>query len=275
MMGFENMTEREILPSALADGSAGHSAHTGFSPITGVGLKPGAVSRLFIRRLKPTAIYLYIALTTLSIFNCRPSTLHAQERPETEWLERLAPGYDSVVRDPVEYRRVLDKFSAALVRLSVRECAIVYYGFPMQPEFSTAVAGEEDLMRAVMAEDYAAAYALGVHILEHAPVNLTALYWTLFAATEINRPWEVRNSLRGRYNNITHIISLSGDGTSPESALKVVWPGDMYTYTMLELGLNIGDGFLWDERWTEFEVTPDGPGAKFKNPSIFFEQWKK
>ncbi len=76
-----------------------------------------------------------------------------------------------------------------------------------------------------------------------------------------------------KLTSITHIISLSGDGTAPESALKVVWPGDMYTYTMLELGLSIGDGFLWDERWTEFEVTPDGPGAKFKNSSIFFEQW--
>jgi hypothetical protein len=197
-------------------------------------------------------------------------------RPDDEkWLETIAPGYDSVVNDPVEYGRVLDKFRAAVVRLSVRDCAIAYYGFAVQPEFSATVAGEEDLMRAVEAEDYAAAYALGMHVLEHAPVNLTALYWTLYAATEINRPWEVRNSLRGRYNSIAHIISLSGDGIAPESAFKVVWTGDMYTYTMIEESLTIGEGFLWDDRWTEFEVTPDGPGVKFKNSSIFFEQWQK
>ena len=195
----------------------------------------------------------------------------AQERPAPMSMDMLAPGSDSIVRDPAEYRKVLDKFSAAQVRLSVRDCAIAYYGFPMQPGFTPAVPGEGDMQRAIMAEDYAAAYALGLQILEIAPVNLTALYWTLFAATETRQPWEVRNSLRGRYNSVAYIISLSGDGMSPPTAFKVVWDGDMYTYTMLELGLEIGEGFLWDDRWTEFEVTPTGPGAKFNHSSIFFE----
>ena len=179
--------------------------------------------------------------------------------------------FDSIVRNPVEYRKVLDKFSAAMVRMSAGDCAIAYYGFGMQKDFTAEVTGEEGMQRAIMADDYEVAYTLGTQILERAPVNLTALYWTLFAATETNQTWEVRNSLRGRYNSIAHIISLSGDGIAPESALKVVWKGDMYTYTMLELGLEIGEGYLWDNRWTEFEVTPAGPGAKFDHPSIFFE----
>lgn len=199
----------------------------------------------------------------------------SQERPDISWLEKLASGADAIVRNPVEYRRVLDKFSSAQVRLSVRDCAVAYYGFPMQSGFSPEVPGEEDMQRAIMAEDYAAAYALGVRILEFAPVNLTALYWTLFAATETRQPWEVRNSMRGRYNSIAHIVSLSGDGVSSETAFKVVWPGDMYTYTMLELGLSIGDGFLWDGRWTEFEVTPAAStGTKYIGNSIFFETWR-
>ena len=189
------------------------------------------------------------------------------------WLESIAPGFDSIVRNPVEYRKVLDKYTAAIVRLSVRECAIVYYGFPTQQGFPPAVPGEEDMQRAIMADDYETAYALGMQILERSPVNLTALYWTLYAATETHQSWEVRNALKGHYNSISHIISLSGDGTSPETAFKVVWGGDMYTYTMLEKSLVIGEGYLWDERWTEFEVTPSGPGTTFKNPSIFFEVW--
>lgn len=202
---------------------------------------------------------------------------------EQAWLEKIAPGADSVARNPIEYRRLLDKFSAALVRLSVSECATVYYGFPVQPGFSVGPPpGEVDMQLAIMADDYAAAYALGVQILESAPVNLTALYWTLFAATETRQSWEVRNSLRARYNSIVHVISLSGDGISPDSAFKVVWDGDMYTYSMLELGLAIGDGFLWNGRWTEFEVTPANsatpgvPGVQhtgFDHSSIFFELW--
>ncbi len=199
----------------------------------------------------------------------------AQSAPQSAppWLETIAPGFDSIARNPVEYRKVLDRFTEAVVRMSVRECATAYYGFPMQKGFSPVVSGEGDMHRAIMAEDYEAAYAIGSQILEIAPVNLTALYWTLFAATETKQPWEVRNSLRGRYNSISHIISLSGDGVAPPSALKVVWSGDMYTYAMIELGLNIGEGFLWNDRWTEFEVTPAGPGGRFKNSSIFFEQW--
>ncbi|MDR2912242.1 MAG: DUF4919 domain-containing protein [Alistipes sp.] len=195
------------------------------------------------------------------------------QQPDSKWIERLAPGFDTVAGNPVEYQKVLDKFSAALVRLSVRDCAIAYYGFPLQPGFDgSAPAGEEDMQRAIMADDYATAYALGTQILARAPVNLTALYWTLFAATETDQPWEVRNSLRGRYNSIAHIIALSGDGTSTESALRVVWTGDMYTYTMLELGLEIGDGFLWDSRWTELYITPS---ETFPHTSIFFEPFPR
>jgi hypothetical protein len=186
------------------------------------------------------------------------------------WLENIAPGFDSVVSNPVEYKKVLDKFSAGVVRPSIRECAIAYYGAPMQPGFNSVVAIEGELESAIMSEDYATALSIGERILKGAPVNLTALYWTLYAATETNQPWEVRNSLKGRYNSISYIISLSGNGLSPQTALKTAWTIDMYTYTMIELGLEIGEGFLLDNRWTEFEVTP---GAKFYHKSIFFEQW--
>ncbi len=222
-----------------------------------------------------------IIFSTLTLFfvNGVVGSVAAQQiRPDhgksPEWLESIAPGFDTIARNPIEYRKVLDKYTAAIVRLSVRECAIVYYGFPMQQGFSPAVPGEEDMQRAIMADDYETAYALGVQILEHSPVNLTALYWTLYAATETRQSWEVRNSLKGRYNSISHVISLSGDGTSPQTAFKVVWNSDMYSYTMLELELTIGEGYLWDERWTEFEVMPSGPGVAFKNSSIFFEVWE-
>jgi hypothetical protein len=191
-----------------------------------------------------------------------------------QWLERMAPGVDSVAADPVEYRKVVDKFAAGIVRPTIGDSATVYYGSPMQEGFTTELPGQEDMQRAIMADDYETAYALGMEILKLAPVNLTALYWTLFAATETNRPWEVRNYLRGCYNSISMVISLSGDGTSSESALRVVWPGDMYTYTMIELGLDVGQGYLWDGRWTELEVSPAGPDARYGGESIFFEQWE-
>ncbi len=101
-------------------------------------------------------------------------------------------------------------------------------------------------------------------------MSLTALYWTLHAAIQIDEPWEVRNSLRARYNSISFVIRRSGDGTSPETAFKVIYLGDIYTYTAMELGLEIGEGYLLDDRWMVLEVTPN---AKFKPNSIYFDTW--
>jgi len=202
-------------------------------------------------------------------------TLRAQALGAPRWLTTIAPAFDSLVRDPVVYEMAFDKFAAGVVRPSVTDCAVIYYGFAVQEGFTPDIPGESEMQRAIMADDYETAYALGVRILERAPANLTALYWTLHAATEAGMSWEVRNSLKGRYNSIVQIISMSGDGRTAQGALKVVWPGDMYTYAMIELGLEIGEGYLWDGRWTELEVAPRaGGGTKYRESSIFFETWK-
>lgn len=186
------------------------------------------------------------------------------------------PAFDSIVGDPVAYRRVLDKFESGIVRPSVAECTIAYYGLPCQKDFEAITAlvteSETQMQQAVMAGDFEAAYALGQRVLETSPVNLSALYWTYAAAVETGEPWEVRNLLRGRYNAIVHVITLSGSGLAPESALRVICEGDMYTYAGMELGLEIGERFLWDDRWTELEVTPS---AQFRHGSIFFEIWHR
>ena len=179
--------------------------------------------------------------------------------------------FDSIVRNPARYSRILDKFKAGVERPSVSECTIAYYGFPYQEGYTGTVEGEEELQRAIMEGRFLPAYLMGKQILENNPVSLTTLYWTLHAATQIREPWEVRNSLRARYNSLCHIISLSGDGASPETAFKVIYLGDMYTYTAMELGLEIGEGYLLDDRWMELEVTP--AEARFKHYSIFFDIW--
>lgn len=211
----------------------------------------------------------------LAIFMAFAAAGTASAQREAERGARFGvAAFDSIAQDRAGYGKLLDKFVKGVERPSVGECTIVYYGFAMQPGFRGDVDGapeaETAMQQAVTAGDYGAAYALGVRALESNPVGLAPLYWTLHAATETRQPWEVRNSLRARYNGITHIISLSGDGLSPETAFRVICAGDMYIYTAMELGLEIGEGFLWDGRWTELRVKP-APG--FKHTSIFFEIW--
>ncbi len=198
------------------------------------------------------------------------STAYGDGRRSVDEPRTFGARFDSIARDPVKYKKLLDKFTAGVVRPSVSESTIIYYGFALQEYYTQIVAGEEDMQRAVMAGDFRTAYALGCRVLEFSPVNLTALYWTLVAATEIKEEWEVRNSLRARYNAISFVISRSGDGKTPETAFKTIYTGDMYTYTTQELGLSIGEGYLWDGHMTQFDVIPS---KLYMNYSIFFEIW--
>lgn len=179
-----------------------------------------------------------------------------------------ARNFDSLARNPVEYRRILDKFTAGTVRPSVEECTLAYYGFPLQESYTGSVEGEERLIGAVMEEHFLPAYLTGKRILENDPVSLTALYYTLLAATQIDEPWEVRNSLKARYNSIAFVISRSGDGSSPETAFKTIYLGDIYTFAATELGLEIGEAYLLDDRWMALEVTPS---EKFNHDIVYFD----
>jgi hypothetical protein len=189
-------------------------------------------------------------------------------RPNHATEEVAVAGFDTLARNPEAYRRILDKFVAGVVRPSVSECTVAYYGFAMREAYSGAVEGEQNLIEAVMAGRFLPAYLVGKQILESHPVSLTALYYTLHAATQIREPWEVRNSLRAKYNSISFVISQSGDGTSPQTALRTIYLGDIYTYASVELGLEIGRGYLLDDRWMALEVTPS---AKFAHEIIYFD----
>lgn len=179
------------------------------------------------------------------------------------------PGFDSIVENPAEYRKFIDKFRTAEEKPTVRECAIAYYGFAYQDYYTgDMVEGEREMQEAVLAGDMELAYQLGTQVVKRNPVNLTALYWTLAAAVETKKPWETINSLRARYNNLTVVISRSGDGLTEETAFRIVYTGDMYTYCMMELGLEIEERYLWDSRYEMLEVKPS---AKFRQDKIWFD----
>lgn len=178
-------------------------------------------------------------------------------------------GFDSIVGSPAAYHKYLDKFSRGEERLTADECIIAYYGFAHQDYFTGGtVEGEIQMQEAILAGDLPLVFALGSRVLAKDPVNLTALYWTLAAATETKQPWELLNSLKTRYNNVTVAISLSGDGLTQQTAFRTVHIGDMYMYCQMELEVDIYDRYLWDGRYDMFEV---GPSVKYPHATIYFD----
>lgn len=179
------------------------------------------------------------------------------------------PGFDSIAGNPAAYRSCIDRFVKAEERLTADECFIVYFGFARQAYYTgDLVAGEKELQESILAGDMELAYELGNRVLSRNPVNLTALYWTLAAAVETKKPWEIRNSLRARYNNVTVAISRSGNGLTQETAFRIICTGDMYTYCMAELDVEIRDRYLWDGRYDMLEVKPT---AKFPEGEVWFD----
>ncbi len=178
------------------------------------------------------------------------------------------PGFDTIVGNPAEYRKVIDKFALGQERLTRRECVIAYYGFARQAYFSPEPADAELKMQEnILKGDLERVYDFGNMVLSRNPINLTALYWTLAAATGTKKSWEIRNSLKTRYNNVTVAIAGSGDGRSPETAFRIVLDGDMYIYCMVELEVEIKERYLVDGRYDMLEVTPS---AKFPRDTVFF-----
>lgn len=178
------------------------------------------------------------------------------------------PGFDSIAANAEAYRQYIDRFVKAEERFTVRECIITYYGFARQEYYTgDLIAGEEELQASVLAGDMEAAYEDGNRVLSRNPVNLTALYWTLAAAVETKKPWEIRNRLRARYNNVTVAIAASGDGLTRQTAFGVICTGDMYIYCMAELGVEIRDRYLWDGLYDMFEVAP---AARFPDREVWF-----
>ncbi len=180
-----------------------------------------------------------------------------------------AARFDTIGRNPAEYRKIIDKFALGQERLVRSECVIAYYGFPFQVYFSLEPTDVELKMQEnVLKGDLEKVYDYGNMALSRNPVSLTALYWTLAAATETKKSWEVRNSLKTRYNNVTVAIAESGDGLSPETAFRIIQDGDMYIYCMVELETEISERFLVDGRYDMLGVKPS---ATFPHDTVFFE----
>ena len=203
----------------------------------------------------------------LAVFFAVPAA--AQVATATAVENYGVPGFDTIVRNPAEYRKVIDKFALGQERLTRRECVIAYYGFAWQPYFSPEPSDAELKMQEnILKGDLERVYDFGNMALSRDPVNLTALYWTLAAATETRKSWEVRNSLKTRYNNVTVAIAGSGDGRTPETAFRIVRDGDMYVYCMIELEVEIEERYLVDERYDMLHVKPS---ATFPRDTVFFE----
>ncbi len=211
--------------------------------------------------MRKIAQYCFICIS-LSTFNFQLSTLSAQ-------ADYGVPGFDTIAGNPAEYRKIIDKFALGQERLTRRECVIAYYGYAFQVYYSTDPTDHELKMQEyILRGDLEKVYDMGNMVLSRNPVNLTALYWTLAAATETKKSWEVMNSLKTRYNNVTVAIAGSGDGLSPETAFRVVQIGDMYVYCMVELEVEPGDAYLLDGRYTAFPVTPS---PKFRQDEVYFD----
>ncbi len=207
-----------------------------------------------------------ILISVLALLLCVPA--FAQVATATAGDDFGVPGFGTVVSDPAEYRKIIDKFALGQERLTRRECVIAYYGYPFQVYYSTQPTDHELKMQEyILKGDLERAYDFGNMVLSRNPVNLTALYWTLAAATETKKSWEARNSLKTRYNNVTVAIAGSGDGLSPETAFKIVQDGDMYTYCMVELEVEIEERFLVDGRYDMLKVKPS---AAFPCDTVFF-----
>ncbi len=122
------------------------------------------------------------------------------------------------------YDQLLKRFIKGDTTLDRRQCAIVYYGYSFRKGYSSEIP-DEALTKAMDDNDPKAVEKQAGIILKKNPVNLKAIMSMAIAQEFLENErgyWD--NMLK--YAQIIEVISLSGDGKTPQTAYKVISASD-------------------------------------------------
>jgi len=135
------------------------------------------------------------------------------------------------------YPKLLKRYSECDPNLTNYEYRLIYYGFVFQDDYIKNKPYEDEMLKLAKNKEYEKVITECRKILKKNPVSLRAnhqLGYALFKTEEEQGEWE---KYRNRYYALRKAIMSSGDGLSPETAIKVIYISDEYNIirTYLEI----------------------------------------
>jgi tetratricopeptide (TPR) repeat protein len=126
------------------------------------------------------------------------------------------------------YPKLLEKYQSFDSSLTLYDYALIYYGFTFQKDYIINKPNEETLKKAIESENFKDAVKECELILNKNPVSLLAINYLGFALFKLKEPESAWRKYQDRYRTLRKVIVYSGDGSSPETAFKVIYVTDEY-----------------------------------------------
>lgn len=178
-----------------------------------------------------------------------------------------------VKNERTEYDLLFTRFEQGDPTLSQEEVARIYYGFPFTEKYNS-FALYMNIDKAYAKNDFAAALPLIEQELKKNPVSLSLLIKAMTCCLSLKDP-DLQSFLDNaslRYQQITQAILATGNGTSKETAYKVICVSDEYEIIFKPLqATSIQQQSTLENKYDVFKVKlPTGKTKIFFDISISF-----
>ena len=127
-----------------------------------------------------------------------------------------------------EFQKLMQRFEENDSLLTRQDYAMIYYGYSFTPAYKGSMDNFQDLRKLIKEQKYEDAYNTGKELLKKNPVSLQLLYNMYGLAGLLEKDIQEIKHYSKRYAALLTMISLTGDGTSEETAFKVICVNDEY-----------------------------------------------
>ena len=125
-------------------------------------------------------------------------------------------------------REEYNRFEENDTLLTRQDHAMLYYGYSFTPAYKGSMDDFQDFRKLIKEEKYEDAYNIGKELLKKNPVSLQLLYNMYGIAGLLQKDIREIKHYSKRYAALLTMIALTGDGTSEETAFKVICVNDEY-----------------------------------------------
>ncbi|WP_234118115.1 DUF4919 domain-containing protein [Bacteroides thetaiotaomicron] len=125
-----------------------------------------------------------------------------------------------------EFQKLMQRFEENDTLLTRQDHAMLYYGYSFTPAYKGSMDDFQDFRKLIKEEKYEDAYNIGKELLKKNPVSLQLLYNMYGIAGLLQKDIREIKHYSKRYAALLTMIALTGDGTSEETAFKVICVND-------------------------------------------------
>ncbi|EES65333.2 hypothetical protein BSIG_5585 [Bacteroides thetaiotaomicron] len=133
-----------------------------------------------------------------------------------------------VTNHNTEFQKLMQRFEENDTLLTRQDHAMLYYGYSFTPAYKGSMDDFQDFRKLIKEEKYEDAYNIGKELLKKNPVSLQLLYNMYGIAGLLQKDIREIKHYSKRYAALLTMIALTGDGTSEETAFKVICVNDEY-----------------------------------------------